>query len=90
MKATNVLFFAIAFLALYACAATQSADVDRGKLSPFLGEVKGMLSKGGKEEAQLIYRRSGANLAAYDQVILDPVRVIVSKDLELAKASQKD
>jgi hypothetical protein len=55
------------------CAATkQAGDV---RASGFLGTDVFMLTKGGEGEALRVYRNPTVNLAAYNNIILDPVTV---------------
>jgi len=88
MSFTKQVICILAVCTALACASTEKAKIEG--VSGFLGDVRGKLREGTDSEAQLIYKNPQIDLAEYDSMLLDPVRIIVSKDSSLAKMSPKD
>lgn len=76
-------------LLLCGCSSGQSKRARHVKESGFLGDYS-KLQPGGKGEALLVYKNPGANWAAYDKILLDPVAYYGGRDSYPERVTRTD
>jgi hypothetical protein len=69
----------VILLLLCGCSSGQSKRARHVKESGFLGDYS-KLQPGGKGESLLVYKNPGANWAAYDKILLDPIAYYGGRD----------
>ena len=74
---------------LYLSGCGQTHQIDKVQTSGFLGDYS-QLREGNKGEAQLLYINPAADIAAYDKILMDPVKVYSSKNGKLSKLPKED
>jgi hypothetical protein len=91
MKTRRVLnqLFLFIFLAMLCVACASTHQVRSVETSGFLSDYS-QLKEGTDEQALMVYIDSDVNFDTYDKIIIDPVRLVVSEDSDMAKISEED
>ena len=83
----NLFLMVFAVMFCVSCATTHQTR--SAATSGFLGDYS-QLKEGKDGQALMVYIDEDANFALYDKIIIDPVRLIASKDSDMAKIDKED